>query len=240
MNAKVRRSFDMGTAVRTFGRTHPVESPEFVLIMGDLEGALDRIVALDGQQRAGLLDRHAGAMEVRKLVATMRSVHLPHLAQAGQKAARTEHELGTTFRVKPAHDSLAGFQTAAATMVAEAKRHQEVLVKAGLSPAVLSDLEQTLAALGAAAEMGKAARASHIGASAEMKVLRQEVVRQVRLLDAVNRLAFRNSPELLAAWQAVSRVRATPAPAGKDEGKGTDGSAGSLPPVPGNDVRPAA
>jgi hypothetical protein len=240
MNTKVQRGFDTGTAVRTFGRAHPVDSPEFVLIMGDLEGTLDRIVVLDGQQRAGLLDRHAAALEVRKLMATMRSVHLPHLARAGEKAARTEHELGTAFRVKPTKNSLVGFQTAATTMVAEAKRHQDVLVKAGLSPAVVTDLEQHLAAFTAATEMGKAARASHIGASAELKVLGKEVVRQVRLLDAVNRLAFRNSPELLAAWQAVSRVRATPTPAEAAEGEATGGSAGPVPSAPGSDVRPAA
>jgi hypothetical protein len=229
----------MGTSVRTFGRAHPVESPEFGLIMGELDRTLERIVALDGQQRAGLLDRHASAKQKAKLMATIRSVHLPHLAQAGQRAARTEHELGTTFRIKPSRGSLAAFRTAVGTMVAEAERHREVLVKEGLSPAVVADLERTLGALDAATELGKTARAAHVGASAEMRVLAEEVGRQVRLIDGVNLLAFRDQPELLAAWHSVSRVRASPAPAEVEDQPG-GGAAGSRPPVPGGDVRPAA
>jgi hypothetical protein len=65
------------------------------------------------------------------------------------------------------------------------------------------------------------------------------VGRQVRLLDGVNLLAFRDQPELLAAWHSVSRVRATPAPAEVEDQPG-DAAAGSMPPVPGGDVRPAA
>ena len=44
----------------------------------------------------------------------------------------------------------------------------------------------------AATELGKSARAAHIGASAEVRVLAEEVGRQVRLLDGVNLLAFRD------------------------------------------------
>ena len=43
----------------------------------------------------------------------------------------------------------------------------------------------------AATELGKSARAAHIGAS-EVRVLAEEVGRQVRLLDGVNLLAFRD------------------------------------------------
>ena len=234
MNGRLRRRFVMGTSVQSFSRSHAVDSPEFVLILSELDGTLERIVALDGQQRAGLLDRHAASVQKEKLVATIRSVHLPHLAQAGQKAARTEHELGTAFRIKPAGDSMPSFRTAVGTMLAEAQRHMPVMVKEGLSPTVVADLEQTLGALDAAIELGKTARAAHIGASAEMQVLGDEVVRLVRLLDAVNRLAFRDKPELLAAWQSVSRVQPNPTSAADDQSS-TDGST-----APRGDVRPAA
>jgi hypothetical protein len=212
-----------------------VNSPEFVLILNELDGTLERIVMLEGQQRAGVLDRHAASVQKQKLVATIRTVHLPHLAQAGQKASRTVHELATAFRFKPSGDAMPSFRAAVGTMLAEAQRHQEVMVKEGLSPAVLADLEETLKALDAAIELGQTARAALVGASAELRVLGDEVVRLVRLLDAVNQLAFRDKPELLAAWQSVSRVQPNPSSAEDDE----SGEGGSTP-TPGGDVRPAA
>ena len=85
-------------------------------------------------------------------------------------------------------------------------------------------------------ELGNAGRAAQLEASAELKHLGDEIVRRVRLLDAVNQLHFRDDPSVLAAWAAVSRVQATPKSSGDTPQAGQPGQA--LP--AGTDVRPAA
>jgi hypothetical protein len=56
------------------------------------------------------------------------------------------------------------------------------------------------------------------------------------VLDRFNRVRFRGTPEVLAAWRSVSSVVATPR--GKTEPEGGPGSGGA--PQDGGEVRPAA
>jgi hypothetical protein len=75
-----------------------------------------------------------------------------------------------------------------------------------------------------------------VRASAEIRRLADEVVQGVRVLDRFNRLRFRDTPEVLAAWRSVSTVVATPR--GKTEAEGGPGSGSA--PQEGGEVRPAA
>jgi hypothetical protein len=59
MDGKVRRKVAMGTGARDFGRSHPVDSPEFILIMGELDELLGLVQIRANQQREGFIDRHA-------------------------------------------------------------------------------------------------------------------------------------------------------------------------------------
>jgi hypothetical protein len=208
MDGKVRRKVAMGTGARNFGRSHPVDSPEFILIMGELDELLARVQIRANQQRDGFIDRHAAAVRKRELESRIRGVHLPHLARAGQSAARDNHELAEFAR--PVGDTYAAFRTAAGGMATVAEEHKELMVKRGMSLTVLEDLKQLLKDFDAAVELGNAGRAAHLEASAELKRLADEIVRRVRLLDAVNQLHFRDDPSVLAAWASVSRVQATP------------------------------
>jgi hypothetical protein len=104
---------------------------------------------------------------------------------------------------------------------------------------VLEDLQKALKEFDAAVELGNVGRARHVGASAKLRVVAREIVRRVQLLDAINRLRFRNDPDLLAAWIAVSKVRAAPRSSTEAPVPDDDQSQGTPPAAPG-DVRPAA
>ena len=66
----------------------------------------------DGEQRAGLIDVHAAAMEKRRLRREMLIGPIAHMAEVGRRASREKHELKTTFRFKPGRDTYVALQTA--------------------------------------------------------------------------------------------------------------------------------
>ena len=61
------------------------------------------------------------------------------------------------------------------------------------------------------------------------------MVALVGLIDGMNRIRFAGEPEVLAEWENVRDVRATPVRTSPDEG-----GEGEVPPVSGGEVRPAA
>ena len=83
----------------------------------------------DGEQRAGLIDVHAAALEKRRLRREMLIGPIAHMAEVGRRASREKHELKTTFRFKPSRGTYVGLQTAGRDMLAEARTHQELLAK---------------------------------------------------------------------------------------------------------------
>ena len=119
-------------------------------------------------------------------------------------------------------------------MATEAQTHREVLVKHGLSESVLEQFVQMLDQFDVAVALGHDGRASHIGATRELKRVAAEIVQTVRVMDGRNRQRYQNDGKLLGAWLSVSMVLRVP--------RGTSDTA----PVPGEggtgpgEVRPAA
>lgn len=238
MHARDRLKIEMGSVARDFMRQHPIDAPEFTLIVGELDGFLAASLALATEQRDGVIQRHAASLRKKELDEQIRTVHLPHLARAGRNAAQGDPELASLFDdVKPRKDTFAALRAAAGGMAAAAEQRKQSLQKGGMSMMVLGDLEHALGAFDAAVEQGNTGRARHIAATAKLRVVATEIVRRVEVLDAVNRLRFRDQPDLLAAWLRVSKVRAMPKSDAEPAGDGD--SQGTTPAAPG-DVRPAA
>jgi hypothetical protein len=242
MDAKVRRQVATGTGARDFGRSHPVNTPEFILIIGELDELLGKVQSAAARQREGFIDKHSAAVRKRELERRIRGMHLPHIQRAGRSAAPDNPQLMDAFPRKPATTTQAAFRTVAGGMADAAEEHKDVMGKRGMSMDVLDDLKQSLKDYDAATELGNNGRAAHLEASAELRVLGHEIIQRVRLLDAVNQLHFRQDPSVLAAWAAVSKVQATPKSATEDEAgsePASGGSAGSSDAASGG-VRPAA
>jgi hypothetical protein len=118
-------------------------------------------------------------------------------------------------------------------MAAEAQTRKELLVKHGLADTVLESLGQAPDQFDAAVEQGSAGRRAHVGASAELDTVADEVVQVVRVMDGLNRFRFASDAERLAAWESASSVVAAPRPAAvKPVPEGS--------PPEGGEVRPAA
>src|SRR5262249_15676166 len=113
VDAKVRRQVATGTGSRDFGRSHPVNTPEFILIIGELDELLATVQTKAGQQRDGFINKHPASVQKRDLERRIREVHLPHIQRAGQRAARDNPQLLEAFPRKPATTTFAGFRTVA-------------------------------------------------------------------------------------------------------------------------------
>jgi hypothetical protein len=84
----------------------------------------------------------------------------------------------------------------------------------------------------AAIERGAEARRQHVGASAELDTVADEIVQIVNSMDGLNRFRFEAQGELMAAWESVSNVISGRPGPGKP--------AEEPPPSAGGEVRPAA
>jgi hypothetical protein len=233
MNAKSRRKIEMGRRALDFSRAHPDASPGYTAAVTRLEERLTRANELAGQQRDGLLEVRAATARKFELRRSMRQAHLAHLAQVAKIAGREVPELAQKFVFKPRTTSYLAFRTAARGIAAEAESQKEVLVKHGLVEAVLESLVQALDQFDAAVENGSAGRQAHVGASAELGAVADEVVQIVNVMDGLNRYRFAKEGELLAAWESASNVSATPRSSTPKAGTG------DAPPA-GGEIRPAA
>jgi hypothetical protein len=232
MNAQCRRKIEMGTRALEFSRAHPDADPGYAAAAAKLEQLMARASEATGAQRSGIVDFRAASARKGELKRTIQSVHLAHLAQVGEEAATENHELGKLFRFKPAAGTLLAFRAAAGTMADEAQANREMLVKYGLSTAVLEEFLQRLAQFDAAVALGNAGRAAHVGATAELDAVAAGIVRAVNVMDGRNRQRFQQEEHLLAEWISASTVlgqrrRVSDSPAPDSES-------------PAGDVRPAA
>jgi hypothetical protein len=226
----------MGENAAGFSRTHPDESAGYQAVLSSVEEKLARAKVVAAEQRSGLLGVHANATTKRELRRTMREAHLAHIAQVAKAARREAPEVPLNFVFRPGMGTHAAFQTTARAFLTEAETHRELLVRYGLVESVLTELRQSLDQFDAAMVSSAEARAAHVRASAELRRLANEVVQGVKVLDGFNRVRFRGTPEVLAAWRSVSSTM-EPSRGGKTE---PEGGAGSGAPQEGGEVRPAA
>ena len=226
----------MAAKAAEFSRSHLDESPGYQAVLADVEKKLVQAKEAAADQRSGLVGVGSNAARKAGMRRTMREAHLAHIAQVARAAGREAPELAQKFVFRPGTTTYVAFQTTARAFLTEAEAHRELLVRHGLVESVLTELRQSLDQFDAAMVSGAEARATHVRASAEIRRLADEVVQGVRVLDRFNRVRFRGTPEVLAAWLSASNVVATPR--GKTEPEGGAGSGGG--PQDGGEVRPAA
>jgi hypothetical protein len=192
-------------------------------------------------QRQGLVDKAAGWAEKAKLRREILDRPIAHLAEVGKRAGRRVTDLGLAFRYRPGSQSYVGFRTAARAMQATAEAKKEVLMKFGLSGAVLGQFGELLDQFDAATEQCDRGRTAHERATQQLDELAQELASVVRTMDARNRGRFRDHRGLLESWISASTILGVRRGEGEPvepraEGPQTQGGT----PGAGGEVRPAA
>ena len=244
MRAEVSRIYDMGTRVGSFSDTEPDTDPGQAQSVAEVKGLVQQMKVVAAAQRTGLIDRRAGAVEKASLRREILAGPVTHLAQVGRRASRDVHELGQAFQRKPSKGTYVAFLTASRTMQAEAEQHKAVLLKYGLSEAVLAQLGELLDRFDAAVLLGNNGRTAHKGATQQLEALASELAAVVRTMDARNRQRFQGNAQRLASWVSASTVlggkRAVSVPVPSPEETPVSGGETGGAPVAGGEVRPAA
>ena len=210
MRAVTRRKIEMGIRALKFSRAHPDVSPGYTEALARLEDRLTRAEQVAEQQREGILHVRAATARKRDLRRTIKRTHLDHLASVAKVAAKELPELVQLFTLPREANPYLAFRTAARGLAAEAESRKELLVKHGLTDTVLAGLAQDLNQFDAAVDLGAEGRAAHVGASAELDAVGNEIVQLVKVMNGLNGGRFAKEPELIATWESVSNVIATP------------------------------
>jgi hypothetical protein len=227
----------MGRKVLEFVRLYPNPKPGFVTAVARLQELLARADQLARQQLDGLSEVHAATTRKRELRRLLRSAHLDHLVNVARIAAVEDSEVLQKFALPVDATSYLAFQAAANGMAAEAESRKDLLMKHGLSEEVLTGLKTILGEFQSAVDQSSGGRLAHVGASADLLAVADEIVRVVRMMNGVVRIAFAHQPDILAAWESASSVFATPR-AEKPEPEETPVPGGT--PPAGDEIRPAA
>ena len=206
MNTPIRRKLEMVTRVRTFSLAHPSTEPTYTTVLGRLEERLTEAEAIATKQHEARVAAR-GARNNRKEL--RRIVHfqlLKYLVAVGNVASHGRTELATQFRLPSVSANNQAFHTAVKALVAAAVQQRDVLVAAGMAPALLEELQQKLAEFETASEEARAKRLSHIGARADLDKITGTLMEEVRVLDGINRWRFGKDPEVMAEWQAARHL----------------------------------
>lgn len=239
MRAKASKIFEMSGRVLIFTDANPDSDQGNTLSAQQVKEITEQMRQVAAAQRQGLLDKAAGSAEKVKLRREILDGPITHLAEVGKRAGRRITDLGLAFRYRPGTQSYVGFRTAARTMQATAESKKEVLMKFGLSEAVLTQFGELLDQFDTATEQCDRGRTAHKGATQQLDELAQELASVVRTMDARNRSRFRDNRGLLESWVSASTILGVRRGEGEPVEPPAEGTEGGTPGA-GGEVRPAA
>ena len=206
MRSDVRRIIETSKRVLSFSTAHRDPSEGYGAALARLEKAVAEADVVAERQEAGIKAARGATGVKRILRRKIRKSQLLPLARVAESAAGEVPELFEKFRLVREAVPYLAFRTAGRGMLAEALKHKELLVRHGLLDTTIQNLAENLDKFDAVVEDGSVARRSHVGASAELDALADELTQIVRLMDGINRSRFFDDPDLLAEWLSASTV----------------------------------
>jgi hypothetical protein len=234
MKAKTRRRIETGKRALEFSLAHPDPSPGYATTLASLQALLARAEELITLQRDRIARVRGATVQKRNLRRRIRRSQMKHLAKVAQGAARENPELAQKFVLRPEQTPYLEFQAMARAMLAEAQGNKELLVKYGLAETLLEGMVRNVKQFDQTIEQSTEARRGHVGASAELDAIGEQIVHLVNVMDGFNRDRFAETPEVLAEWDSASNVFGPIHPS-----RETETSQEVTPPAAG-EARPAA
>jgi hypothetical protein len=206
MKAKTRRQIETGRRALSFSLAHPDTSPGYATTLASLQERLARAEQLISLQRDQIGQVRRTTVQKRNLRRIMRRTQLMHITRVAEAAARENPELAQKFALRPEQIPYLEFQATARAMLAEAQNQKELLVKHGLAENLLEGLVKNVNQFDQALGQGTEARRGHVGASAELDLIGDEIIHLVKVMDGPNRFHFADAGEILAEWESASNV----------------------------------
>jgi hypothetical protein len=227
MDAKSRRKIEMGQNALAFCLSRPDPGAGYNAAVGRLQGSITRGKEVAARQEEGKRVSAAVVQRKKQLRQTLRRTHLHHVIRVARVAADELPDQAVTYVLGPGSYTQLGFSTVARGIASDAQAHRDVLIRHGLGEEVLDNLTQALDQFDATLEQGLEARRRHVGASAELRAIADEIVQVVRALDGLIRYRFAGDPEALAAWDSASNIPGPFRPAKPEGSEGTPPAGGT-------------
>ena len=206
MKASIAKKLERANGVRDFNRAHPSDDPSFVTTSTQLEERIVRAEVLLSQQRAARIAELAAIQRRDDIRSALQSHLLRHVVRYGELAAREKPELIGKFRLPAFSATHKSYLIAAKGMRADALANKELLVKLGLSEAILTAFVQAVDQFEQAIDEVRQSKVAHVGAGADLEVVTNEIFELIELLNTHNRFRFQDDAELLAAWDNIRTI----------------------------------
>jgi hypothetical protein len=205
MHINIRRKLDMAVRVRDFCQSHPDPNEGYILAVARLDVCIRRADAMAEQQIQG---RQVVAGAVRTITDLREELYAGLSLLAGLMPVASAEDPGLSGAIlRPdIHGSHDRFVTFCRVAAETAQRQQELFSRLGMPPEFLEQFRTLLDRYDEMINQHHAGRGAHVGATAELSAVTDEIMRLVRQLDALNRFRFKHDPELLAAWKSARDV----------------------------------
>ncbi|MEO8634862.1 MAG: hypothetical protein ABI587_06255 [Gemmatimonadales bacterium] len=205
MEKKNRLTLDAGGRGAAFCHTHPDTDPAAIAVATKLDATMGRAEILTGQQVASE-QAVSAAVNTKEEIRLSMENGLAATYAISTVAAKTFPDLAIHRRRPRTHASEVTLLTSARVALAEAEANKDRLIPFGLTTAMLDTLRADIPAYGDAVLRQRNAHAAQVGAVSDLRQVCSEVVRLLKSLDAINRLRFKQDPEMLAAWKSARNV----------------------------------
>ena len=210
MDAVVRVRLAMLARVRDFLRAHPFGEAKADQVGQRFVDGVARAFTLQVEQEEGV----AMARSARSLRDShgrkIRDVYVRFLATVSRVSSGENPELAAEFRLRRTRLGLQDFRTTAQVFLDRAKEREATFLEHGLPVGGLAEFEALLGSYDNALAAANGSRRAHTGARRELQKVTSELVRQVKVLDALVARQVARDPKLAGAW-ASARNTAWPA-----------------------------
>ncbi len=205
MRADSRLKLDTGERAFAFSLEHPDANPTLTAAVGQLGTLITRARTLAQQQRTGILEVGDAVLNKRALRRAIRA-DLSDLVRIAEVAALRQPEQAVRLVLPGTSAGQRPFVSTARAMIARATASRDMLLGYGMPEDLLASLSQALDRYESTTSDKASGTATHVGASAELAEVADQVMQVVQHLDALNRRRFRGNAELLAAWKSARNV----------------------------------
>lgn len=205
MKSVTRIQLSTAVSANAFLQEHPDPSTGGKAMADQLAQLIAHAEALAQQQHAGQATSTAATTR-RSELRDQLFVHFRSLVEIARTASKSEPGITLHFRIPRGRPNDTTLLALGRAGVAEALEHKDQLTALGMPDALL---EQMTAELDEFAREGIRQRqsiAAHVGAGAELGAVMKELLAHLKHIDALQRLRFRDQPELAAAWKSARNV----------------------------------
>lgn len=205
MKAITRLKLGGLNGANSFLKGRPDDTPSGNAMIGSLDQVVTRATTtaqalVKAQSEVASAGTHAkeAREELRDFLGTLLTV--------GKVVAKVNPAVTVPTRGVRPRTSDAVFLATAGAAVAEAESFREAFIQAGMPEDLPARTLVILAKLETAILRQRDARAQQVACGIELDGIAREGMEVLRVLDALMRLRFRNSPDLLAAWKSSRNV----------------------------------